>query len=74
MAGGSEEGGWSYTHREKFRDIQKSFSSNVELQKWISRIKKAMKSDELRHDSTFEAHVFKDAHGPEEFSDPSDYS
>ena len=74
MQGGSEEGGWYYTCREKFRDLKKSFSSERELHKWWERIHIAMSHDSDRYDRKLEAHVFDDKHGPEDNSDPSYYS
>ena len=72
--GGSEEGGWYYTVRDKFRDLKKSFSSEAELHKWWERITKAMIKDSDRYDRRLEAHVFDNEHGPEDNSDPSYYS
>ena len=72
--GGSEEGGWYYTVRDKFRDLNKSFSSERELHKWWERIHKAMANDSDRYDRRLEAHVFDNKHGPEDNSDPSNYS
>ena len=72
--GGSEEGGWYYTVREKFRDLKKSFASTTEVYKWWDRILKATANDSNRHDRKLEVHLFEDKHGPEDHSDPSSYS
>jgi len=71
--GGSEEGGWYFTVRDKFRDLKKSFSSERELHKWWKRISKAMSNDSNRYDRRLEAHIFNDEHGPENYSDPDYY-
>ena len=72
--GGSEEGGWSYTVRDKFRDLKKSFTSRDEIQKWWDRILNATANDSNRYDRRLEVHIFDDAHGPENHSDQSYYS
>jgi len=71
--GGSEEGGWYYTVRSKFRDLKKSFASTAEVHHWWDRIKKAAAGDSDRHDRWLEVHVFDRKHGPEDYSDPSHY-
>ena len=72
--GGSEEGGWSYTVRDKFRDLKKSFTSRDDIQKWWDRILYAMAKDGNRYDRRLEAHIFDGNHGPEDYSDQSYYS
>ena len=71
--GGSEEGGWYYTVREKFRDLKKSFSSKAEAHKWWKRIHKATANDSNRHDRKLEVQLFENKHGPEDYSDSSHY-
>jgi len=77
--GGSEEGGWYYWDRKKFRDIAVCFTSHTKVLNALARIQPILKRhpefvDDYPHLSRLEARVYNGKHGPEEDSEQSCYS
>ena len=77
--GGSEEGGWYYWNWSKFHDIKIGFDAGAKIQRALKKLRPVLKRhpefvDDIPHLSRLEAIVFRGEHGPEEYSEPSNYN
>jgi len=77
--GGCEEGGWHYWDRSKVKDVKVSFDTETKARKALKRLEPFLRrhpdfADDIPYLSRLEAYVFKNTHGPEEYSESSTYS